>query len=64
VKVGTLLKDKWRDDNLYVIAGEEGYHKESGFQHLKTVKIYCLTRNAYRYPVRRIVESDFEVLSP
>lgn len=62
MKVGTLLKDP--NDKLYVVVGEEGLHKESRFSLLKTVKLWCFTRNIFVYPVRRIVESDYEVLSP
>lgn len=63
MKVGTLLKDKWRDDNLYVVIGEEANYKESQFPLLKMVKILCLKRNTYTFIVRRMLESDFEVLS-
>ena len=64
MKVGTLLKDKWRDDNLYVVVGEEANYKESTYPLLKTVKIWCINRNIFVYRVRRIVENDYEVLSP
>lgn len=63
MKVGTLLKDKWRDDNLYVVIGEEANYKESHFPLLKMVKILCLKRNTYTFIVRRMLESDFEILS-
>jgi hypothetical protein len=62
VKVGTLIKGKY-DDNIYVIVGEEACYKESSYPFLKTVKLWDFKRNIFVYPVRRIVESDYEILS-
>lgn len=62
MKVGTLIKDKYHD-NIYVIVGEEACHKESKYSLLKTVKLWDFKRNIFVYPVRRIVESDYEILS-
>ena len=40
MKVGTLVKDRWHDDNIYVIVGEEACYKESSYSFLKTVKLW------------------------
>lgn len=64
MKVGTLLKDKWRDDNLYVVVGEEANYKESPFPLVKMVKMFCLKRSIYTYRVLIMCQNDFEILSP
>ncbi len=63
MKVGTLIKDMWHDDNIYVIVGEEANYKESSFPLIKTVKLWDFKRSIFVYPVRRILEREYEIVS-
>ena len=61
MKVGTLIQDC--HDNIYIIAGEEGYYKESSYPLIKTVKLWHINADIFVYTFKGFLEANCQILS-
>jgi len=61
MKVGTLIQDC--HDNIYIIAGEEGFYKESSYPLIKTVKLWCINADIFVYAFKSFLEANYQILS-